>query len=86
VHIFSVISLYRLSFVGYISYSERAETRRCSIAIALQFCLRICHRKVQENRVSLELNGIHQLLVFADDINLLGDNINTIKENRNLRG
>jgi hypothetical protein len=36
---------------------------------------------VQENQVGLKLNGIHQLLAYADDANLLGDNIDTTKEN-----
>jgi hypothetical protein len=37
--------------------------------------------KVQENQVSLELNGTHQVLVYTDDDNLLGVSINTIQDN-----
>jgi hypothetical protein len=32
---------------------------------------------VKENQAELKLNGTHQLLAYADDVNLLGDNINT---------
>jgi hypothetical protein len=45
------------------------------------FAVEYAIRKIQESQVGLKLNGTHELLAYADDVNLLGDNIDTVKKN-----
>ena len=38
-------------------------------------------REVQETNLGLDMNGTHQVLACADDVNLTGDDIRTIERN-----
>jgi hypothetical protein len=53
-----------------------------SLPLLFNFSLEYAIRKAQENQAGLKLNGTHQLLVYVDDLNLLGDNIDTILKNK----
>jgi len=49
--------------------------------LLFNFVLECAFRRVQVNQDELKLNGTRQLLVYADDVNILGGSVHTIKEN-----
>jgi hypothetical protein len=49
--------------------------------LLFNFALACAIMKIQENQVGLKLNGTQQQLVYADDVNILGNKIDTIEKN-----
>ncbi|KAJ4429697.1 hypothetical protein ANN_21898 [Periplaneta americana] len=64
------------TFVG--NHSRKSSKRQIKSSVCR---IKYAIRKIQDNREGSELNGLHQLLVYADDVNMLGENPQTIREN-----
>src|SRR5215813_11437482 len=49
--------------------------------LLFNFALEYAIKRVQVNQDGLKLNGTHQLLAYADDVNILEGSVHTVKEN-----
>jgi len=49
--------------------------------LLFNFALECAIRRIQVIQDGLKLNGTRHLLVYADDINILGGSVHTVKEN-----
>jgi len=54
--------------------------RHCFLIFAVEHVI----RKVQEIQEGLKLNGTHQFLFYADDVNILGGSTDTMKEKKQM--
>jgi len=50
-------------------------------SMLFNFALEYAIRRVQVNQGGLKLNSKHQLLAYADDVNILGGSTHALKEN-----
>ena len=49
--------------------------------LLFNFAVEYAIRRVQVSQDSFKLNGTHRLLVYTDNVNIMGGNVHTIKEN-----
>ena len=53
-------------------------------ATTIPFFIGYAMRKVQETNMGLNINYIHQVVVYGDDLNIIGNDIKTINMKLNI--
>jgi hypothetical protein len=53
----------------------------CRRTLPHLFALEYAIKSVQVNQDGLKLNGTHQVLAYADDVDILGGSVHTVREN-----
>ena len=48
--------------------------------LLFNFALEYAIRKVQETNLGVDMNGTHHVLAYANDVNVIGDDIRTIQK------
>jgi len=51
------------------------------LPLLFNFALEYATRRAQVNQDGLKLNSTHQLMAYADDLNILGGSVDTVKKN-----
>jgi hypothetical protein len=49
--------------------------------LLFNFALEYAIRRIKEKQEGLKFNAVHQFLAYADDVNKVGENIETFKKN-----
>ena len=73
------------NFTGIFPIRNGLKQRNALSPLLFNIVLEYAIRRVQVNQDRLKLNGTHQLLAYADDVNILAGSVDTVKKNSKLQ-